>query len=314
MTAASVRPIGVFDSGVGGLTVLRALRAALPCEDFVYLGDTARLPYGTKSASTVRRYSLQCAAALSRYDLRCLVVACNTASAYALAALQEAHPDLPVIGVIEPGAAAAVEVSSQQSIAVIGTEGTIAGGAYQAAIHRLNPRVRVVGHACSLFVAMAEEGWTSGPIAAAVARRYLEPLFEVREPPDTLVLGCTHFPLLRAAIQAVLPAGVHIVDSAVTTAATVAARLARESPAASRTSELEAAASQATEFEAAASQATEFEAAASQATELPATVPHAMPSGRVTWLATDGAARFARIGSRFFGEPLAPGSVAIIDL
>jgi glutamate racemase len=284
------RPIGVFDSGVGGLTVLRALRAALPCEDFVYLGDTARLPYGTKSASTVRRYSLQCAAALSRYDLRCLVVACNTASAYALAELQEAHPHLPVIGVIEPGAAAAVEVSGAQSIAVIGTEGTIAGGAYQAAIHRLNSSVRVTGHACSLFVAMAEEGWTDGPIAAAVARRYLEPLFEVREPPDTLVLGCTHFPLLRAAIREALPAGVHIVDSAATTAATVAALLAFPLASASTTALIPAEATRPT-----------------SATPTPAT-------GRVTWLATDGAARFARIGARFLGEPLLAESVAIIDL
>jgi glutamate racemase len=266
------RPIGVFDSGVGGLSVLRALRSALPAQDFVYLGDTARLPYGTKSAATVVRYSLQCAAALARYDLRCLVVACNTASGSALGALQAAHPQLPVIGVIEPGAAAAVALTRCESIAVIATEGTILGGAYQAAIHRLNPRARVVGHACSLFVALAEEGITDGPIADAVARRYLAPLFESDAPPDTLVLGCTHFPLLKGAIRAALPAGVEIVDSAETTAATVAAHLAA--------------------------------------------VPTAADAARgsITWLATDGAVRFARVGSLFFGEPLSPAAVSIVDL
>ncbi|MEA3149660.1 MAG: glutamate racemase, partial [Gammaproteobacteria bacterium] len=155
-------PIGVFDSGVGGLTVLRALRTALPAEDFIYLGDTARLPYGTKSADTVERYSLQCAAALVARGIRCLVVACNTASAFALDALRARHPEILVIGVIEPGAAAAVSASSSQHIAVIGTEGTIGGGAYQSAIRRLNPVARVVAAPCSLFVAMAEEGWIEG--------------------------------------------------------------------------------------------------------------------------------------------------------
>src|SRR3984957_2299348 len=140
-------PIGVFDSGVGGLTVLHALRLAMPAQDFIYLGDTARLPYGTKSAETVVRYSLQCAAALIRRRVRCLVVACNTASASALDALRAQHPDLPVIGVIEPGAAAAVAASESQHIAVIATEGTIAGGAYPKAIQRLNPGARVTSRA-----------------------------------------------------------------------------------------------------------------------------------------------------------------------
>jgi len=149
--------IGVFDSGVGGLTVLRALRSVLPRERFVYLGDTARLPYGTKSAATVVRYSLQCADALVARGIRCLVVACNTASASALDALRLRYPGIPVIGVIEPGAAAAVAASRTRHIAVIGTEGTIGGGAYQAAIQRLDARVRVTAQACSLFVAVAEE-------------------------------------------------------------------------------------------------------------------------------------------------------------
>src|SRR5271154_708519 len=209
-------PIGVFDSGVGGLTVLRALRTALPAENFIYLGDTARLPYGTKSAETVVRYSLQCAAALIERRIRCLVVACNTASASALDALRLHHPSLPVIGVIEPGAQAAVAASRSQHIAVIATEGTINGGAYQTAIRRLSAGAQVSASACSLFVAMAEEGWTEGPIAQMVARRYLEPVFSGADAPDTLVLGCTHFPLLADSIRAVLPAHVGVIDSAVT--------------------------------------------------------------------------------------------------
>jgi glutamate racemase len=264
-------PIGVFDSGVGGLTVLRALRLAMPAQDFIYLGDTARLPYGTKSAETVVRYSLQCAAALLQRRVRCLVVACNTASASALDALRLHHPRLPVIGVIEPGAKAAVAASESQHIAVIATEGTIGGGAYQTAIHRLNPSARVTSKACSLFVSMAEEGWTEGPIAEAVAHRYLDPIFRTDDAPDTLVLGCTHFPALAAAIRAVLPPRVSIVDSAATTAAAVLHqfRAAPEAPGA---------------------------------------------RGSVTWLATDGAERFARVGSSFLGETLRAEAVEIIDL
>jgi glutamate racemase len=264
-------PIGVFDSGVGGLTVLRALREAMRAENFIYLGDTARLPYGTKSAATVVRYSLQCAAALIQRRIRCLVVACNTASASALEILRAKHPELPVIGVIEPGAEAAVAASESQHIAVIATEGTVGGGAYQTAIHRLNPHARVTSAACSLFVSMAEEGWTDGPIAEAVARRYLDPIFQKRDAPDTLVLGCTHFPALAAAIRAVLPPHVRIIDSAATTAAAVRLRL------------------------------------------------HAVPeeagtAGAVSWLATDGAARFARVGSTFLGETVRAEAVEIIDL
>jgi glutamate racemase len=264
-------PIGVFDSGVGGLTVLRALRSAMPAENFIYLGDTARLPYGTKSAETVVRYSLQCAAALVRRRIRCLVVACNTASASALDALRLQHPALPVIGVIEPGAQAAVAASVSQHIAVIATEGTIGGGAYQTAIHRVNPSARITSRACSLFVSMAEEGWTEGPIAEAVARRYLDPIFQTGDAPDTLVLGCTHFPALAAAIRTVLPAHVSIVDSAATTAAAVLHRLhGGFGPPGAR--------------------------------------------GAVAWLATDGAARFARVGSTFLGETLHAETVEIIDL
>jgi glutamate racemase len=278
-------PIGVFDSGVGGLTVLRALRAQLPREDFVYLGDTARLPYGTKSAQTVVRYSLQCAAALVARGIRCLVVACNTASASSLQALREHYPALPVIGVIEPGARAAIDASALQRIAVIATEGTIQGGAYEAAIHRLNPGAQVSSLACSLLVAMAEEGWTQGEIPEAVARRYLQPLFDGEAPrhgaangvPDTLVLGCTHFPALVEPIRAAVPPHVRIVDSAGTTAAAVLRQLA------------------------------------GAGAQWPLT-SSSIARGSITLLATDGAARFARVGSRFLGEALTEDDVQIIDL
>jgi glutamate racemase len=223
-------PIGVFDSGVGGLSVLRALRARMPGENFIYLGDTARLPYGTKSAETVVRYSLQCASALIERGIRCIVVACNTVSASALDALRRHHPQLPVIGVIEPGAKAAVAASASQHIAVIATEGTIGGDAYRRAIQRLSPAARVTSKACSLFVSLAEEGWTEGPIAESIARRYLDAIFQTEDAPDTLVLGCTHFPALKAALSAVLPSPVHIVDSAATTAAAVHELLHGASP------------------------------------------------------------------------------------
>ncbi|HME38154.1 MAG TPA: glutamate racemase [Steroidobacteraceae bacterium] len=272
-------PIGVFDSGVGGLTVLRALRAAMPAENFIYLGDTARLPYGTKSAETVVRYSLQCADALLGRRIRCLVVACNTASASALDALRLHHPALPVIGVIEPGAQAAVAASASQNIAVIATEGTVGGAAYQTAIHRINPSARVTSRACSLFVSMAEEGWTEGPIAEAVAHRYLDPIFQTDDAPDTLVLGCTHFPALAAAIRTALPDGVTMVDSAATTAAAVLRQLHGE-----------------------------------PAVTVARRAGTAAARGHVIWLATDGAARFARVGSTFLGETLQPQAVEIIDL
>jgi glutamate racemase len=274
------QPIGVFDSGVGGLTVLRALRSAMPGEDFIYLGDTARLPYGTKSDATVVRYSLQCAAALVGRGIRALVVACNTVSASSLGELRQHYPALPIIGVIQPGAEAALAASASKHIAVIGTEGTIRGGAYQRAIRQLDPAARIEAAACSLFVAMAEEGWTDGAIAEAVARRYLEPIFD-RGPslPDTLVLGCTHFPVLAHAIRAVLPPQVRIVDSAVTTAAAVRGRLLQD-----------------------------------RGATAPGETAPAVASGTMTWLATDGAARFARVGSIFLGEPLMAETVEIVDL
>jgi len=218
-------PIAVFDSGVGGLTVLRALRAALPAENFVYLGDTARLPYGTKSADTVSRYAMQAAAALVARGTKCLVVACNTASSVAIPALAARFAPMPVIGVIEPGAEAAARATTRHHVAVIATEGTVRGGAYTAAIGRLAPQARVTQCACPLFVSLAEEGWTDGAIAEAIARRYLQPVFTGPDAPDTLLLGCTHFPALLAPIQRVAGPGIVIVDSADTTAAATADRL-----------------------------------------------------------------------------------------
>ena len=219
--------IGVFDSGMGGLTVLGALRRALPQADFIYLGDTARLPYGTKSGDTVTQYALQSARALIARNIGLLVIACNTASAVALPALSQAFVPLPVIGVVEPGAEAGVHATRKGHIAVIATESTVRGGAYPRAIHALNPALRVTQAACPLFVALAEEGWTEGEVAIATARRYLDPLFAKADRPDTLVLGCTHFPVLRQTIQAAIGPDVTIVDSAETTAARVARSLAQ---------------------------------------------------------------------------------------
>jgi glutamate racemase len=213
--------IGIFDSGMGGLTVMRALKARLPHESFVYLGDTARLPYGTKSADTVTRYALQTSAVLIAHGIKLLVVACNTASAAALPVLAEKLAPLPVLGVIEPGAAAAVRATPDGPIAVIATEGTVKGGAYVRAIQALAPQMPVVQQACPLFVALAEEGLRDGPITELAARRYLDPLFATLPRPRGLVLGCTHFPVLKAAIAKVVGPDVILIDSAETTAAAV---------------------------------------------------------------------------------------------
>jgi glutamate racemase len=277
------RPIGVFDSGMGGLTVLRALRAALPGESFLYLGDTARLPYGTKSAHTVVRYALQAAEELVDRGIKCLVVACNTASSSALPAMRERFAGLPVIGVIEPGAAAAAQASRSGHIAVLATEGTINGGAYTRAIRALRADAQVTGVPCALFVALAEEGWIDGPVAESAAARYLAPLGGATggggagARADTLVLGCTHFPVLEPviarAVGQVIGPGVRIVDSAATTAAAVRDELAARGLLA--------------------------------------------PSGSAAtlgFLATDGTARFAAVGARFLGEAIAADDVELIDL
>ena len=207
---------------MGGLTVMRALRARLPQEHFLYLGDTARLPYGTKSADTVTRYAVTAARALTARGIKLLVVACNTASSVALPALEEALAPLPVIGVIQPGADAALAAAPQGPIAVIATEGTVKGGAYVRAIQARDPAMPVVQQAAPLFVPLAEEGIVTGDIARLAAERYLNPLLATMPRPRALVLGCTHFPVLRDTIAAVAGPDVALVDSAETTAARVA--------------------------------------------------------------------------------------------
>lgn len=204
-------PIGVFDSGVGGLTVFHALEQALPDEQLIYLGDTARVPYGTRSPETVVRYSREAVRFLRRYGVERLVVACNTASSVAIDALEQ-EAGIPVHGVILPGAARAAEMSDTGKIGVIGTRATIGSAAYQRAIEALRPRAQVLCQACPLFVPLAEEGWTDNDVARAAADTYLEPLRTAGI--DTLVLGCTHYPLLKEVIQEVMGSGVKLVDSA----------------------------------------------------------------------------------------------------
>lgn len=219
------RAIGIFDSGVGGLTVLRELRRQLPHEELVYLGDTARVPYGTKSPQTVGRYAREAARFLVGQRVKLLVVACNTASAVALDELAAIHR-LPVVGVIEPGARRALEVTRGGRIGVIGTEGTVRSRAYERALLAGNPDVRVCAAPCPLFVPLAEEGWAEHAIARLAAAEYLAPL--LRQEIDTLVLGCTHYPLLKRTLQEVVGDGVQLIDSAEETAKTVAELLARE--------------------------------------------------------------------------------------
>lgn len=251
--------------------MLRALRSAMPGESFLYLGDTARLPYGTKTAGTVERYALQAGGELVRRGIRCLVVACNTASSAALPALRAAFAPLPVIGVIEPGAAAAVQASASGRIGVLATEATVRSKAYERAILAQRSDARVTAIPATLFVALAEEGWTEGEVAELTARRYLAELAEASGGIDTLVLGCTHFPPFERLLQSLLPAGCRVVDSAATTALAVQ-RLLPQLPAAGELT----------------------------------------PSLRL--LATDGLERFARVGSRFLGEPLDAGAIERVDL
>ena len=217
---SSPRPIGVFDSGIGGLTVAHEIMRQLPTESIVYFGDTARVPYGPKSPDTVRRYSREIGAFLRDQDVKALVVACNTATAHALQALQEELP-VPVVGVVEPGARAAVRVGKRGSdrIGVIGTAGTIRSGAYERAIRALAPAATIVTQACPLFVPLVEEGWVDHPVTLQVAREYLAPLLDANI--TALVLGCTHYPLLKNVLCRVVGTDVALIDSAAETAAEV---------------------------------------------------------------------------------------------
>jgi glutamate racemase len=216
------KAIGIFDSGVGGLTVLKEIFKALPQEDTIYLGDTARVPYGTKSPETVTRYAHEITSFLVKRDIKLLVAACNTASAVSLDSLKNRF-DLPIVGVIEPGARRAASVTKSRKVGVIGTEGTIRSSAYAKAIKRINPEIEVITQACPLFVPLAEEGWVDNEVTRLTARTYLHGLKE--EGVDTLVLGCTHYPILKGIIAEVMGEGVTLVDSAEETACTVAAIL-----------------------------------------------------------------------------------------
>jgi glutamate racemase len=219
----STAPLGVFDSGIGGLTVAHAIFARVPGESVVYFGDTARVPYGPKSPETVRRYSGEILQYLLQRGVKMVVVACNTSTAHALDDLRRRSP-VPVIGVIEPGAKAAVAATRSGRIGVIGTAGTIASGAYERAIKARRPDAIVISQACPLFVPLIEEGWFDHPATELIAREYLEPLLASEV--DVLVLGCTHYPLFKPLLERVLGPGVRLIDSAEETAAEVARELA----------------------------------------------------------------------------------------
>jgi glutamate racemase len=212
------KPIGIFDSGIGGLTVVRALAKRLPRERIIYFGDTARVPYGPKSTEVVKQYAVQDAAFLMTKDVKMIVVACNTVSAVAIDEVKKRFA-LPVLGVIQPGASAAVASTKNRKVGVIGTVGTIASCAYSDAIHNLDSSIEVTAQACPLFVPLAEEGLANHPAAELLATEYLKPLMNHHI--DTLVLGCTHYPLLRHTIEKVVGLDITLVDSAEATAADV---------------------------------------------------------------------------------------------
>ena len=219
------KAIGVFDSGVGGLTVLYALQKVLPSEKFIYLGDTARVPYGTRSPDTIIRYSKRVAGHLYKRDIKALVVACNTATSYALDSLQRAFEplDIPVFGVIKPSATTALEHSTNNNILVLGTEGTIRGQKYRQTILNIEPKATVHGLACPLFVPLIEEGWHRHPVTETVALEYFGTVKNLTSF-DTAILGCTHYPLLKPMLSQLFPR-IHFIDSAATTAAMVAAEM-----------------------------------------------------------------------------------------
>lgn len=204
-------PIGLFDSGVGGLTVARELLRVLPDERIVYLGDTARVPYGNKSKETVLKFSIENTLFLLRHKVKLIVLACHTSSSFALPFLERRFKH-PMLGVVEPGVEAALEVTRSGRVGVIGTNATIGSRAYPRSIRARDPKVKVFQNSCPLFVPLAEEGWLEGPVAEQVARRYLKPLQVARV--DTLILGCTHYPLLKSVIAKVMGPKVSLIDSA----------------------------------------------------------------------------------------------------
>lgn len=218
-------PIGVFDSGVGGLTVAREIMRQIPDERIVYFGDTARVPYGSKSPNTIIRYSRQIIRFLRTKNVKAIVVACNTASAFALETIKP-ELDIPIIGVVKPGAKVAAQTTQNGKIGVIGTEGTIRSEIYTKTIHRENKDAQVMGRACPLFVPLVEEGWIKDPVTVAVAERYLQPFKE--SDIDTLILGCTHYPLLRSTVREIMGEGVNLVNPAYETAVELRRLLAEQ--------------------------------------------------------------------------------------
>ena len=268
------RPIAVFDSGVGGLTVLKSLRAGLPGENLLYLGETARLPYGTKSERSIQRYARQAAAHLQGRDIKLLVVACNTVSAVALPELKKILAPVPVIGVIEPGTQAAVKKCPGGRHLVLATEATVSLGAYGTAIRNMDAAAEATELPCELLVALAEEGWSEGAVAESIVRQYLQPFIEMDEAsrPQSIILGCTHFPILKKAIRAVVGDDVCIVDSADTTALVVEKYLAENNSA------------------------------------------RDSGPGTLQLLATDGVRRFARVGGAFLGTELSTDDIELVDL
>lgn len=230
MSHPASAPIGVFDSGIGGLTVVAALRTILPSEKIFYLGDTARVPYGGKTRETVTRYSVEISEYLLQKGCKAIVVACNTASALAVPTLQGKWT-IPILGMIQPGAEAAVAATQNGRIGIIGTRATVLSRAYDEAIRSLSPTARVISHACPVLVPMIEEGWLDDALTDAAIERYLRPLLEAKI--DTLVLGCTHYPLLKSAIARIAGSFVQIVDSAQNCAVLLRARLVTQGLAAS---------------------------------------------------------------------------------
>ncbi|MBV8858072.1 MAG: glutamate racemase [Acidobacteria bacterium] len=267
-------PIGIFDSGVGGLTVYRALHERLPTERYVYLGDTARVPYGTKSLSTVERYAIENARFLVSRGIKLLVVACNTASALAVPAIRAAVP-VPVVGMIGAGARAAVQAAAGSArVGVVATESTVKSGAYSKAIKALAPGTEVYERACPLFVALAEEGWAETEVARVVAEEYLGELRGLNV--AALVMGCTHYPILRRVIQEAVGAGVRLIDSGEAAAAAVEALIDREGLRRTATQELR-----------------DLREAGAHARHLCDDLDH--------FYVTDAAERFAHVAERFLG-------------
>lgn len=270
-------PIGLFDSGVGGLTVLQALQNLMPNENYLYLGDTARLPYGTKSPKTVLHYAIQSASILIERQIKLLIIACNTATAAALPLLQETFPFIPIIGVIEPSSQIACKSSLKGHVAVIATESTIQGKCYEETILRYRPEIIVESKACPLFVPIVEEGWFSGPIVEAIIIHYLSSLFfdrSTKDQPDCLVLGCTHYPLLSKTIQKIIGKNITIIDSTVATAKLVQSCIIQHNMVNPNTDQI----------------------------------------GSTTFLTTDDKVRFAKIGGLLLNTSIQEDNIELIDL